>query len=369
MTGCIDCGRDLFASTSLAQIRAGRVDDAGPLIRIIAHMAKRDIIEEILSRRARLTHGHYRAASGLLQISTAVDRGLPDEVSASLHVVGIVACVEVAAREAIQNLIDSGSPYADRVADLLKGDVRFTLDVARAFHARKVSLGEFVSHLLSVSSLTQITAYLDALLGAPLSRAMAAVTEQVYINNQVHETVIVQDVDEMMRSLAAAFSVRHIIAHEAGFTYVSNDDLRKISANAILFDRALYELVQQEAGPGTTPSALRDSLNALTEANEKAAELSAVYDRLLVILSSGEYDRARPDVADLLKATQEIFERQLEAEVSFRLALYNPGSGNSMRSIEAMVTHALCVSRAEQLKDALDTTIEWFERTKLRGGA
>jgi len=332
-------------------------------------MAKRDLLDEILSKRQRLTDGEFRAASGLLQIDASINRGPLDDVTTALHVVGIVACIEVAVREAIRKLIDSGAPYDDRVDELLKTDMRFTLDVARAFHARKISLGEFVSHLLPISNLSHVVGYLDVLVGSPILGVLAKVADDAYeTGDHAQNTPIIADVDNMMRSLASAFALRHVAAHEAGFA-ASQSELRNILANAILFDRALFQFVRQEAGPGATPSALRDSLAALAEANEIESQMRATYEKLHVILTSGEYDIARSDAGELLAASQDAFDRHLEAEVSFHLALYNPGSGNSMRSIEAMVTHRLCAQRTEWLDDAVDTTIGWLEQTKLRSGA
>ncbi len=333
-------------------------------------MGKRDVLEEILAKRQRITDGEFRAASGLLQLSASADRGIPDEVSMSLHVVGIVACIEVAARDAMRKLIDSGDPYDERVGELLKGDIRFTLDIARAFHDRKVSLGEFVAHLLPISSLTQIIGYFDVLLGSPFQNILATVKHGQYDSNNEHVSVaVVPDVDGMIRSVGRAFAARHVIAHEAGFTSISENELRDFLSSAILFDKALFEFLRHETGPEVWPSAQRDSLLAMRDAYEVSAEMHATCDTLAAILASGVFDGARSDAGELLRAAQTSFDKHVEDEVAFRLALYNPASGSAMHNIEAMVTHALCATRAEALKDALNTAIEWIEDTKLRSGA
>lgn len=333
-------------------------------------MSKRDVLQEILTKRERLPFGQLRAASGLLQIRDRIDRDASDAMAVSLHVVGIVACVEVAARDAIRQLVDSGDPYDQRVGDLLKGDIRFTLDVVRAFRDRKVSLGEFVAHLLAISSIDQMFAYFDVLLDASFRQSLVDLaTDEGEVNAEPAATPLVPDVDRMMRAMARAFAARHVTAHEADFAATSKDDVREFLAQAVLFESALYELVRQCVGPMVGPSALQDSLVAMQHANESADELLTTYKQLVQILRSGHLDTTRPDVLQALDASQKAFDKYLGEEVSFRLAFHNPGSGNSMRAIEAWVTGAFSRQRNEDLKEAVSTAIELIEVSKLRSGA
>ena len=331
---------------------------------------KRDVLQEILTKRERLPFGQLRAASGLLQIRDRIEHDASDEMALSLHVVGIVACVEVAARDAICQLVDSGDPYDQRVGDLLKSEVRFTLDVVRAFRDRKVSLGEFVAHLLPISSVDQMVAYFDGLLDSSLRQSLIDLSvDEGEPNAGSLVTPLVPDVDRMMRAVARAFAARHVTAHEADFTATSKDDVREFLEQAILFESALFELVRQCVGPMVGPSALHDSLVAMQHANEIASELRTTYKRLVDILRSGLLDITRPDVLQALAASQDAFDKYLENEVSFRLAFHNPGSGNTMRAIEAWITAAFSRQRDEDLKEAVSTAIELIEVSKLRSGA
>ena len=332
-------------------------------------MTKRDVLQEILTKRERLPFGQFRAASGLLQIRDRIDRDASDAMAGSLHVVGIVACVEVAARDAIRQLVDSGDPYDQRVGDLLKSELRFTLDVVRAFRDRKVSLGEFVAHLLAISSIDQMVAYFDVLLDSSFRQSLIALADEGEANIESVSTPLVPDVDGMMRAMSRAFAARHVTAHEADFAATSKDEVREFLAQAVLFESALYELVRQCVGPMVGPSALHDSLIAMQHANEIANELQTTYNKLVEILRSGLLDTTRPDVLQALDASQNAFDKYLAEEVSFRLAFHNPGSGNSMRAIEAWATGAFSRQRNEDLKEAVSTAIQLIEVSKLRNGA
>jgi hypothetical protein len=336
-------------------------------------MSKRDILDEILAKKERIGHRELRAAAGLLQIRQNLERSDSDRVSRSLSVVAIVACVEVAARDAIALLIDSGTPYVERVGELLKGESRFSLDVVRAFQDRKVSLGEFVAHLLPISSLTQIIGYFDALLGQSVKHVLASIRiESEHVADKPansQNSPVIGDIEAMMRGLAAAFEARHVVAHEASFDDVSEDDVRNYLAQAILFDNAIYEYIRQETDPTTYHSAWAETQEISVEATQSADRVKQLYGYLHRALESGQYGRPAANALALLQAAQTAFDNYVSAETQFQLALRTPISGHALRSIEAYIEKDLCDQRADVLREALNDSVGWAEIVKLRAGA
>ncbi|MEK6371092.1 MAG: hypothetical protein AABO58_00165 [Acidobacteriota bacterium] len=345
-------------------------------------MSKREVLEEILAKKQRGEHDGMRAVGGLDQLESSIERSPRDEATRSLQVVGIVACIEVAARDAICHLIDSGPPYADRVGELLRGELRFSIEVIRAFQDKKVSLGEFVTHLLPISNVAHIIGHLDVLLGGRFHQVLAAVREYApppdvawYVpqdDADVEEAtppppLLVTDVNSVIASIARAFAARHIAAHEANFSAVAELELREYLAAAKSFATALHEYVRQTLEPNVPRSAHGESVAAMIEAGEASQDMMTAYGGLLAELRGRSSEYGRSDAADLLQAAQVSFDKHLEDEISFNFALYSPVSGNAMRHIEARSTKALCTIRGEALKDALNTVVEWQELTKRYG--
>lgn len=338
-------------------------------------MSKRDILDEILAKKERIGHRELRAATGLIQIKESLDGGLSDPVAMSLNVVAVVACIEVAARDAIALLIDSGPPYVDRVGDVLKNESRFTLDVVRAFQDRRVSLGEFVSHLLPISSLAHIMGYFDVLLGEPFRNVLASLSiGERYGSGAEHQQArerprIVPDVELMMRALADAFAVRHVVAHEAGFSAVTADSVRNYLSQAILFDNALYHYVREVTDVTTYHFVWADTLESCMRAKHSIDTVGGVCNHLQTLLESGHYGRADSNAALLLQQAQAAFEQYAAAEVDFQLALKTPPTGHAYRNVEAYVEKQLNDQRADVLLEALNDAFGWVELVKLRGGA
>ncbi|HEX7151649.1 MAG TPA: hypothetical protein VF618_09195 [Thermoanaerobaculia bacterium] len=337
-------------------------------------MSKRDILDEILAKKERIGHRELRAAAGLLKIKESLEDGRPDPLSRSLSVVAIVSCVEVATRDAIALLIDSGTPYVERLPDLLKGESRFSVDIVRAFQDRRVSLGEFVAHLLPVSSLPQITGYFDVLLGESIRHVLGSlrIASGYYAADDATadqvRPLVVPDVEAMMRGLAAAFAARHVVAHEAGFDEVSEDDIRSYLAQAVFFDNAIYEYIRQETDPTTYHAVWAETLEASVQATESANRVKELYGYLHDALESGHYGRPESNNAALLQTAQTAFDRYIAAEIDFQLALRTPISGHASRNIETYVEKKLSDERADLLRESLNDSVGWVELVKLRGG-
>jgi hypothetical protein len=76
--------------------------------------------------------------------------------------VGLVACTEGYFRMVIADLIDHGSPFRENAGKF--PNITFSLDTALALQKQSVSVGEFVAHLLPLSSLEDINRTLTTLL-------------------------------------------------------------------------------------------------------------------------------------------------------------------------------------------------------------
>lgn len=79
--------------------------------------------------------------------------------------IGIVACIEGYFRWAIKALIDLGSPYSENVHDLAKSrDIKFDLTIVQAIQGKNITLGDFVSHLLSTNKFKDVNANMSSII-------------------------------------------------------------------------------------------------------------------------------------------------------------------------------------------------------------
>lgn len=123
-------------------------------------MAKRDYIKEIeeirtrrLKRGSRWEQLNRRFHPLLDTISHMKEIKNQDVERETIRYVFIclVACLEGYFRLVISDLVDNNPECRDNIAEL--GDLRFDIQSVLAIHGKTVSMGEFVAHLVPLSSL------------------------------------------------------------------------------------------------------------------------------------------------------------------------------------------------------------------------
>lgn len=311
-------------------------------------MKRRDLIGEILAKKRRSEHERYTASFRLSDLFRAFSSKEPspgDNTQASLHVVGIAGCIEVAVRETVRSFVDHGSPYLERVRDF-REQPRFDIEVARALHDRRVILGDLVSHLFPLSGVDHINSHLTTILGRPLHHILRELKEFVeppesaYLNSGGENTgaqgdafdarepvLMVPDVEGLMKTVGQVFQARHLIAHEAKFDAVSREDLRAFFDASQTFVNALNELTEQELYPSRPRTALGMSIVAAREAEEVRHKMERTFNRLLGFLSDDPAE-GLPAATEQLKKAQAAFEAYLGAEIGLRTS---SGKGEIVR--------------------------------------
>jgi len=136
-------------------------------------MSKRDYIQEIIAKQSRLhrrgtrmdlfTRRVHPLVEGFRSI-TAMDKSVSfrDEWL-KYGAIGYIACIEGYFRLLIADLINCGDPFLSRVTELK--DIKFNTEAVVAIHKRKVSIGEFVAHLLPINGVSDVNSHLSALAG------------------------------------------------------------------------------------------------------------------------------------------------------------------------------------------------------------
>ena len=138
-------------------------------------MPKRDLVLEILQKQQRSADGRvdqYQSRVSTLKYTIKqVSAKLGHSQREWLKYVPVALCasVEGYVRATIARLIDFGPPYSERakaLSDIIKN--RFDLELLLAVQEERITVGDFVSHLLPISSLSDVCSHMTALLGDDL---------------------------------------------------------------------------------------------------------------------------------------------------------------------------------------------------------
>ncbi len=179
-------------------------------------MRKRDIVEEIVSKRKRL--GRRKDPAGLVDtrlfsLFLAVDslqrmpkkeRDLKQEMIRYISV-GLVSCLEGYFRLMIRRLIDHGSPYRQNAVKL--DELRIDLPTITRMEAAKITVGEIISHLVTISSIDDINRHMSTLLDTSYFAALRPMPIPRMGTFEVAHP-------RAWETLTSVFQDRHVACHE-----------------------------------------------------------------------------------------------------------------------------------------------------------
>lgn len=132
---------------------------------------KRDVVGEILEKKQRLLAGAPRIEQFNKRVHPLVagfremhgkEKSATRDEWLKYGAIGYVACIEGYLRLLVADLIDHGDPYLSNVAQF--NDLRLKLEPITAVQSGRITFGEFVSHMVPISSVEDIDHRLSALL-------------------------------------------------------------------------------------------------------------------------------------------------------------------------------------------------------------
>lgn len=257
----------------------------------------------------------------------------------------IVTELEVFARAWIKELVDHGTPYAENAAKLAKDvGIKFDYAVSQALIGQRFSLGDLVSHSVSVNSFEQFIANFSKILGHDFLPSI----EEVYDRWEVElrskpKTPIIQDMDALCRHLSHLFKVRHVVVHEKPREPVfTGEDITNFFSAALMLIQATNERF----------TFLRHGLYPLTQLDmnvEAGQRYLKAKERLAQVLS--QLDKSAMLDFD---AAQKSWEAYVEMHASAVSGFRNPGAGSMASMIYSSIKQQLTDQRIEDLERLLE---------------
>lgn len=180
-------------------------------------MSKRDYINEIIEKRGRLVEQAGRMENFFKRVYPVVSgfrafKDLPDEIDyknewLKYSAIGYIACLEGYFRLLIADLINFGEPYITNVKNFR--DIKFSLENIVAIHLKKVTLGDYISHLLSINSINDVNFNISTILDIDFFTELKAFPCKLWNNDPVSKVF-----PDIISSPQKFFELRHLYCHE-----------------------------------------------------------------------------------------------------------------------------------------------------------
>jgi Protein of unknown function (DUF1311). len=285
-------------------------------------------IEEIIEVRSRQHYGTalFELRMRLLNLENEFDQ-VSDNSSELFRyfTVAIIACAESFFRLAIKELIDSGEPFLSN-AENLRDTVKFDFTVLRAIHGKSVTVGDFVSHCVALSSLEHINTTLSIILGVDFLDSVKDVADRwVYEVLKKPKVPIIEEPNKVFAGVKRTFEMRHIICHEfASNVVISKEDVSDSFKHTATFLRASAEFIQEIRYPGAPLTQYAMNINSAKLLDERREILNVCCAEVKARLNPGrilEFDAAQQKWADYCDAWAR-FEADVEAGGTIRPLLY-----------------------------------------------
>ena len=212
-------------------------------------MTRRNLLDEILSKRGRcpsdkiridLFNKRYtRLYETSMQLFTESAKTNPEATIVDAEVIryfpiALVACIEGYFRMAIADLINIGPPFIERVANLR--DLNISVDVAIAIQTQKITLGEYISHFLSLNNLEDINKALSVLLNFDFLERLLTGRFDLFGKKEAEPFHLEELRGPFVVSIKELFHTRHILCHEfAPELRIDNSQIMKFFTCADLF--------------------------------------------------------------------------------------------------------------------------------------
>jgi uncharacterized protein YecT (DUF1311 family) len=214
---------------------------------------KGDSIKEIIDIRNRRQWGnrHDELRNRLNSLERAFKKkDTLDSEFLRYFPISLVACIESYFRHAIQEFIDHGEPYFENCSELLKNNDNFNFEVIKALQGNKISVGEFISHLVPINNLSNIDATMSTLIKDNYLKRVETVCNDWDRRQKGITIPIIENPAEVYKSVAKIFELRHIFCHEfASSITVLSEEIDQLFNDTLVFIKACEELNGQILHP------------------------------------------------------------------------------------------------------------------------
>ena len=303
-------------------------------------MTKRDYVAEILAARARGRtrddlYSRYRLGSLVERINQAPQEYL------EYFPVAAIAALESAFRICVRALVDFGPPHSDHAGDLIN-DAKVEVSALHAFHGRRISVGEFVAHLVPFRAFNDIDRSLTKLLGSSFMTAIKAVEDPWLRDEGKERARILPSHGPVFEDVKALIALRHQLAHEVSLkpAALERKALSRQLVSTERFAHGMLEVVEQMLHPNAPRTQMEMNVAAHQRAAEADEAMQKAYQAGLDRYDEESESRVRDgrDTPGAMRLEKEAFEATQDAFLKYReSAVVYAGSKVAGGSIRPMM--------------------------------
>lgn len=203
-------------------------------------MTKRDYIKEIQGIRSRrLKRGSrweqfdrrfYPVLDLIFELKNMRNQDAEREVLRYIFI-ALVACLEGYYRLVIKDLVDKNDNCRENIQKI--GDLKFNVNTVLAIHKKSVSIGEFVGHLVPLSSFELLNKNLSTITGVDY------INDILNIEIEDPKGVLRRIPSDMAKYLKETFDLRNIYCHELA---PKKEPIEEFRRSAMRCTIAVYEI-------------------------------------------------------------------------------------------------------------------------------
>ena len=302
-----------------------------------------DIFAKQERRKTNLTSAEVYLRLTLLEYSYDY-RNTEDKELLKYFPIAIVACLETFFRLSIKQIIDFGEPYLSNAESILpKTNIGF--DVLKGLHGDAITIGDVISHSISVSNLGHIVSNLNNLLKIDFINEVSNVKDRwaIEIDKQPDEPII-SNPDELLKYISKTFELRHIFCHETASNLKLQDkDIEKCFEYSVIFLKASEELINQIMYPNAPLTQTDINLQTYKDYTSEKDNLDSLIQELETLLSEKQLK--------CLTKANDFWKKYLEATVEIEALQYE--GGTIRPSIENKAARKLVISRKKYTEQLL----------------
>ncbi|WFP52291.1 hypothetical protein PL263_09750 [Methylomonas sp. EFPC3] len=287
-------------------------------------MGTRDFIDEIIQIRERRSSNssHIESFQRLSSLEQAFKAAPKDQHEIIKYFpIALVATMEGCFRVMAAELIDHGQPFFDNCVQLLKNH-KITFELIKAFQGQQVSVGEFVSHIVSINSLSDIDALLSTILDTEFLKELKDHRSRWDIEILKKEDIpILSNADTIYKNVSRTFELRHIFCHETAtkidFDY---EEIEECFLSVSIFLKASVDYVTEKMHPNAPLTQTDMNIHSAETLDKVIKEIIQLKNQIIQKLSE------QSDRISELESSHEKWLEYMNAFSTFSADAYKGGS-------------------------------------------
>jgi hypothetical protein len=312
---------------------------------------KRNLINEITAVKARSIYdSRYDITRRLIDIKDSFVESLNNNKFYDTELlkyipIATVACFEAFFRSVTEELIDFGKPYSENVINFNQSkNIKFDFDIINAIQTKKVTIGEFISHVLSFNNFDDINSNLSILIGIDFLDSIKTFKKVSIFDfdNDTSKTFI-KNSDQIIKDIKRTFELRHIFCHEfATNIKIDRNEILQCLKNSEIFlnqaDYFIWGLINPNA-PKTQAEMNFQASEKLKKVEIELSELISLIKKSIDVNQGESFDPA------LFAKTNKAWEKYRKVKAEVDASYYIDGSIYPL-----MYTNSLIATTKEKIE-------------------